>query len=140
VIVGLRRLRFTAGEIAEALGMALSTLSGILRRLGLGRLGRIGLERPLRYERSRPGELVHVDVKRLGRIQGGAGKRVRDGRCFGSNPRKCQLRRVIFCGFAGKTLWTASDGIATRGVGQIRLNPSFAARKLYHATSIQRHL
>jgi Integrase core domain len=45
----------------------------------MGRLGRIGLEQPVRYERSRPGELVHVDVKKLGRIQGGAGKRVRDG-------------------------------------------------------------
>jgi transposase InsO family protein len=79
VIVALRRLRFTAAEIAETLEMALSTVSGILRRLGLGRMGRIGLEQPLRYERARPGELVHVDVKRLGRIQGGAGKRVSGG-------------------------------------------------------------
>jgi transposase InsO family protein len=68
VIVQLRRLRFTAAEIAETLAMALSTVSGILTRLGLGRLGRIGLERPQRYERSRPGELLHVDVKKLGRI------------------------------------------------------------------------
>ena len=67
-IVKLRRLRFTAAEIAETLGMALSTVSGILTRLGLGRLGRIGLEQPQRYERSRPGELLHVDVKKLGRI------------------------------------------------------------------------
>jgi transposase InsO family protein len=67
-IVKLRRLRFTASEIAETLGMALSTVSGILTRLGLGRLGRIGLEQPRRYERSRPGELLHVDVKKLGRI------------------------------------------------------------------------
>jgi transposase InsO family protein len=75
VIVLLRGLRFTAAEIAETLAMALSTVSGILTRLRLGRLGRLGLEEPRRYERSRPGELVHVDVKRLGRIQGGAGKR-----------------------------------------------------------------
>jgi transposase InsO family protein len=75
-IIALRRLRFTAAEIAEALGMALSTVSGILRRVGMGRLGRLGLEQPVRYERSRPGELVHVDVKRLGRIEGGAGKRI----------------------------------------------------------------
>ena len=78
-IVALRRLRFTAAEIAETLAMALSTVSGILTRCGLGRLGRLGLEQPVRYERSRPGELVHVDVKKLGRIQGGAGKRVRGG-------------------------------------------------------------
>jgi len=57
-IVKLRRLRFTAAEIAETLGMALSTVSGILARVGMGRLGRIGLEQPVRYERSRPGELV----------------------------------------------------------------------------------
>jgi transposase InsO family protein len=86
-IVALRQLRMTAAEIAETLSMALSTVSGILRRLGLGRLGRTGLERPCRYERSRPGELVHVDVKRLGRIQGGAGKRVRGGRYKHWNPR-----------------------------------------------------
>ena len=78
-IVALRGVRMTAAEIADTLGMALSTVSGILRRLGLGRLGRLGLEPARRYERSRPGELVHVDVKRLGRIQGGAGKRVRGG-------------------------------------------------------------
>jgi transposase InsO family protein len=78
-IVALRQLRLTAAEIAETLSMALSTVSGILRRRGLGRLGRLGLEQALRYERSRPGELVHVDVKRLGRIQGGAGQRVRGG-------------------------------------------------------------
>jgi transposase InsO family protein len=57
----------------------LSTVSGILTRLGVGRLGLIGLEQPRRYERSRPGELVHIDVKKLGRIEGGAGHRVRGG-------------------------------------------------------------
>ena len=87
VIVALRRLRFTAAEIAETLGMALSTVSGILTRLGLGRLGRLGLEPPIRYERSRPGELVHIDVKKLGRIRGGAGKRVRGGTHGHENPR-----------------------------------------------------
>jgi len=79
VIAKLRRLRFTAAEIAETLGMALSTVSGILTRIGMGKLGRLGLEQPIRYERSRPGELVHIDVKRLARIKGGAGWRVRGG-------------------------------------------------------------
>jgi transposase InsO family protein len=78
-IAKLRRLRMTAAEIAETLGMPLSTVSGILTRLGLGRLGRLGLEPAVRYERSRPGELVHLDVKKLGRIVGGAGWRVRGG-------------------------------------------------------------
>jgi transposase InsO family protein/transposase len=78
-IVKLRRLRMTAAEIAETLSMPLSTVSGILTRAGIGRLGRLGLEQPRRYERSRPGELVHIDVKKLGRIERGAGKRWRDG-------------------------------------------------------------
>ncbi len=82
-IVRLRRLRFTAAEIAETLGMALSTVSGILTRTGMGKLGRLGLEPAVRYERSRPGELVHIDVKKLGRIDGGAGKRV-GGRRLGA--------------------------------------------------------
>jgi len=69
-IVRLRQLRFTAAEIAETLGMALSTVSGILTRVGLGRLGLLGLDTPVRYERSRPGELLHVDVKKLGRVAG----------------------------------------------------------------------
>jgi transposase InsO family protein len=75
-IAALRRLRFTGPEIAEILGMALSTVSGILTRIGMGKLGRLGLEPARRYERGRPGELIHIDVKKLGRIQGGAGKRV----------------------------------------------------------------
>jgi transposase InsO family protein len=78
-IIALRGLRMSAAEIADTLTMALSTVSGILTREGLGRLGRIGLEQPLRYERSRPGELLHIDVKQLGRIEGGAGKRVTGG-------------------------------------------------------------
>jgi transposase InsO family protein len=78
-IVALRQLRMSAAEIAETLAMALSTVSGILTRLGLGRLSRLALEQPRRYERTRPGELVHVDVKQLGRIEGGAGKRVTGG-------------------------------------------------------------
>lgn len=76
-IAALRRLRFTGPEIAETLGMALSTVSGVLTRIGMGKLGRLGLEPARRYERERPGELIHIDVKKLGRIRGGAGKRVR---------------------------------------------------------------
>jgi transposase InsO family protein len=74
-IAALRRLRFTGPEIAEVLGMALSTVSGVLTRIGMGKLGRLGLEPAVRYERERPGELIHIDVKKLGRIQGGAGHR-----------------------------------------------------------------
>ena len=88
VIVKLRKLRMTAAEIAETLSMPLSTVSVVLRRQGLGRLGRIGLEQPVRYERSRPGELVHIDIKKLGRIEGGAGKRVGGRRPGSYRPRR----------------------------------------------------
>ena len=67
-IAALRRLRFTGPELAELLGMPLSTVSGILTRIGMGRIGRLGQEPAERYERERPGELVHIDVKKLGRI------------------------------------------------------------------------
>jgi transposase InsO family protein len=79
VIAALRRLRFTGPEIAEVLDRPLSTVSGILTRIGMGKLGRIGLEPAQRYERERPGELVHIDVKKLGRIERGAGKRIFGG-------------------------------------------------------------
>jgi transposase InsO family protein len=68
-IAALRRLRFTGAQIAELLSMPETTVSGILTRIGMGRLGRLGLEPERRYERSRPGELIHVDVKKLGRIE-----------------------------------------------------------------------
>jgi transposase InsO family protein len=87
VIAALRRLRFTGPEIADLLAMPLSTTSGILTRIGMGKLGRLGLQPAQRYERARPGELIHIDVKKLGRIQGGAGKRVRDGLRQHYNPR-----------------------------------------------------
>ncbi len=79
VICALRRLRMTAAEIAEVLEMPETTVSGILTRSGMGRLGRLGQEPAVRYERSRPGELVHIDVKKLGRITRGAGKRFTGG-------------------------------------------------------------
>jgi transposase InsO family protein len=75
-IASLRRLRMTAVEIAEVLGMAISTVSRWLLRIGLGKRSRLEPpEPPNRYERSRPGELVHVDIKKLGRIAG-AGHRM----------------------------------------------------------------
>jgi transposase InsO family protein len=75
-IAALRRLRFTGPEIAETLQMALSTVSGVLSRIGMGKLGRLGLEPAVRYERQRPGGWAHIDVKKLGRIERGAGHRV----------------------------------------------------------------
>jgi len=81
-IEALRRLRMTAAEIAEALGMALSTVSRWLRRIGLGKRSALAPpEPPNRYERKRPGELIHVDVKKLARISArGAGHRITGNR------------------------------------------------------------
>lgn len=67
----LRRERMTGPQIARALGMARSTVGLVLRRLGLGKL-RWLLPRlaVVRYERSRPGEMIHLDIKKLGKIDG----------------------------------------------------------------------
>ena len=68
-IIRLRRLRMTAAQIAVALGMALSTVSAVLKRVGLGKRSKLAPpEPPNRYERRRPGELIHIDIKKLGRI------------------------------------------------------------------------
>ena len=77
-IEALRRVRMTAAEIAEALEMALSTVSRWLKQIGLGKRSRLEPpEPPNRYERRHPGELVHVDIKQLGRISvRGAGHRM----------------------------------------------------------------
>jgi transposase InsO family protein len=87
VLISLRRLRFTAPELADLVAMPVSTISGILKRVGMGKLGRLGLEPAVRYQRERPGELIHIDVKKLGRIQNGAGKRV-TGRMGSRKPRR----------------------------------------------------
>jgi transposase InsO family protein len=88
----LRRLRMTSTEIAECLGMALSTVSAVLKRIGLGKLSRLDpLEPPNRYERRRAGELLHIDVKKLGRING-AGWRVTGDRSS-QNANRRQRRR-----------------------------------------------
>ncbi len=70
LIERLRRLRMTSTRIAAELQMAVSTVGAVLARLGLNRLSRLEPpEPPNRYERRRPGELVHLDIKKLGRFQ-----------------------------------------------------------------------
>jgi transposase InsO family protein len=69
-IEALRRQRLTAAQIAVRLGMALATVSRWLKRIGLGKRSRLEPpEPPNRYQRERPGELVHVDIKKLGRFR-----------------------------------------------------------------------
>ena len=59
----------TGPAIARALGMARSTVGLILRRIGLGKLAALEPKVPIvRYERSRPGEMIHLDIKKLGRF------------------------------------------------------------------------
>jgi transposase InsO family protein len=91
-IEALRRLWMTAAEIAEILGLALSTVSLWLRRIGLGKRSRLAPpEPPNRYERRHPGELVHVDIKQLGRISvRGAGHRV-----LGHGQKQSQFKRTV---------------------------------------------
>ena len=92
VIELLRRLRMTGAEIAECLGMALSTVSAVLKRIGLGKLSRLDpLEPANRYERRHAGELLHIDVKKLGRING-AGWRVTGNRSSENANRRARRR------------------------------------------------
>ena len=95
-IAALRRLRMTGPEIAELLQMASSTVSAVLDRIGLGRLSRLEPpEPPNRYERANPGELIHIDVKKLVRIERGAGHRVTGRRT--SQAKGAGWERVHVC-------------------------------------------
>jgi len=70
-ILALRRRRMVGAEIAARLGLARSTVARILKREGLGRLRSLDPPEPVRrYQKQHPGELLHLDIKRLGRIDG----------------------------------------------------------------------
>jgi transposase InsO family protein len=92
LIAALRRLRMTGAEIAMVLGMPLSTVSAVLTRIGLGRLSRLEPpEPPNRYQRARPGELIHIDVKKLGVITG-IGHRISGQRASQNATRRARRR------------------------------------------------
>lgn len=75
-IEALRRRRYTGKQIATEVGVSPATVSRILRRLGLNRLSALEPAEPVRrYERENPGELIHIDIKKLGRI-GSVGHRI----------------------------------------------------------------
>jgi transposase InsO family protein len=96
--------RMTGAEIAETLAMPLKTVQGILTRIGLGKLWRLDQEQVVRYERSQPGELIHIDVKKLGRIERGAGHRITGVKHYNARrgPRGASRRTVgwEFCHIA----------------------------------------
>ena len=66
----LRRQRLTGKAIAAETGVSTATVSRVLKRLGLNRLRALEpVEPPRRYQRDRPGELIHIDIKKLGKVQ-----------------------------------------------------------------------
>ena len=68
-IEALRRQRLTGQAIAAETGVSAATVSRILKRLGLNRLSALEpAEPPRRYQRDRPGELIHIDIKKLGKF------------------------------------------------------------------------
>lgn len=99
-IEALRRLWMTAAEIAEILHLPLSTVSLWLKRIGLGKRSRLRPpEPPNRYERRHPGELMHVDIKKLARISvRGAGHRML-GRRGSQYSRRVGGRHTYFTGY-----------------------------------------
>ena len=75
-VEALRRRRYTGKQIAVEVGVSPATVSRIVRRLGLNRLSALEPAEPVRrYERENPGEFIHIDIKKLGRI-GSVGHRI----------------------------------------------------------------
>src|SRR2546423_13639355 len=69
VIEALRRQRYTGKQIAAETGVSPATVSRILRRLGLNRIRDLEPAEPARrHERAKPGEMIHIDIKKLGRF------------------------------------------------------------------------
>ena len=70
LIEALRRQRWTGKQIAAEVGVSPATVSRVLRRLGLNRIAALEPAEPVRrYEREHPGELIHIDIKKLGRFE-----------------------------------------------------------------------
>jgi transposase InsO family protein len=86
-ILALRRQRLTSPAIARSLHRPVSTVGHVLRRAGLGRLGALDPKLTIRrYQREKPGELIHIDIKKLGRIDG-IGHRITGDRTGQSSKR-----------------------------------------------------
>ena len=109
----------------------------------MGKLGRLGLEPAQRYERERPGELIHIDVKKLGRIQGGAGHRVTGKRALHrlAHRRRGRRRRHVGWEFVHVAIDDATrlayaevlaDEKATTAVGFLRRAVAFYRRPRHH--------
>ena len=96
-VEALRRARYTGKQIAHQLAVSPATVSRILRRRGLNKLSALEPAEPLRrYERERPGELVHIDIKKLGRFNQ-IGHRITGDRRGQSNGRGVGWEYVHVC-------------------------------------------
>jgi transposase InsO family protein len=83
----LRRQRHTGKQIAAEVGVSVATVSRVLKRLGLNRLSALEPAEPVRrYERAAPGEIVHIDIKKLGKFNR-IGHRITGDRIGQSNTR-----------------------------------------------------
>jgi transposase InsO family protein len=96
-VEALRRQRYIGKQIAAELGISQATVSRILRRLGLNKLSALEPAEPLRrYERERPGEMIHIDIKKLGRFNS-IGHRITGDRKGQSNGRGVGWEYVHVC-------------------------------------------
>ena len=94
---GLRRQRYTGKQIAAETGVSAATVSRILRRRGLNRLSALEPAEPVRrYEREHPGELIHIDIKKLGKFNR-IGHRITGDRTGQSNARGIGWEFVHVC-------------------------------------------
>ena len=93
----LRRQRYTGKQIALEVGVSPATVSRTLTRLGLNKLSALEPAEPVRrYERAQPGELIHIDIKKLGKIDG-VGHRITGDRRGQSNGRGVGWEYVHVC-------------------------------------------
>src|SRR3954468_7117738 len=97
VVEALRRQRYTGKQIAAEAGVSAATVSRILRRLGLNRIRDLEPAEPVRrYERATPGEIIHIDIKKLGRFDK-IGHRITGDRTGQSNSRGVGWEFVHVC-------------------------------------------
>jgi transposase-like protein len=117
IVAARRRLKRGPHQLSPVLGHPRSTIYAVLRRQGLSRL--TFMDRPtaipIRYERERPGELVHIDVKKLGRVPAGGGHKMRGRAAARPNHR-------------GDTTTSTSPSTTARGGLTSRYTPTSAAR------------
>jgi transposase len=89
----LRRQRWTGKQIAAETGVSPATVSRVLRRLGLNQLSALEPAEPIRrYERENPGELIHIDIKKLGRIGSVGHRKTETAGLMFVRHRSCHLR------------------------------------------------